>query len=100
MIQYFKQSEFADTTAEICELITQLKAIRSSLMTTALTSVGKGNISEYKIETGQTNHMVRYTSTKMVLDSIEGYDRLIQMYQNKLNRGPIRLVGQQNFRQQ
>ncbi len=99
MIQYLQCREYADTDEEIMEIIPQLKAIRNSLLSTALVSVGKGNISEYELDSGQTKTRVKYTSTKMVLDSIEGYERLIQMYQNKINQGPIRLVGSQNFKQ-
>lgn len=99
-VQYYKIDESAETVAEVRELIASLKAMRTELLTTALRSVRNGDIAEYDINTGQQTNRIKYTSTKSVLDSIEGCTRLIKLYSNSLIPRRIVMRDGKNFRRQ
>lgn len=97
-IRYFKICTTSRTRDEILVLIENIKAIINELQTTALRAVMQGDIAEYEIDTGQTKNVVKYTNQKTILESIEGYEKLLQMYQNKLVSRRVRLVDAKNFR--
>jgi len=97
-VNFFKLPTGAQTREQICAKIVLLDAIIDSLYTTALVSVGTGNMSEYEIDTGQTKQRVRYTTTESVVKAIEGYERLRQMLQNKLQPRSFRLMDSKSFR--
>ena len=94
----YKINSAQQTRAQICAKIAQLDLIIESLYNTALVSVDDGNISEYEIDTGQTKQKVKYTSTASVINSIEKYERMRQLLQNKLTSRTFRLMDSRNFK--
>lgn len=94
----FKISTGQQTRAEICAKIVQIDAIIASLYTTALISVGNGDIARYEIDTGQSRQEVEYTKLDQVTKAIENYEKIRQMLQNKLSPRTFRLMDSKNFR--
>ncbi len=88
----------ARTRTEILELISNVDSLISLLMTTAITSVTNGSIMEYEVDTGQTTQKVKYSTMKEVTDAIEHYEKIRQMYQNKLTPRVKRCMDSKNFR--
>lgn len=90
------------SVSQLRQLIVQLDAVINELHSSALAAVGSGNISEYELDTGQTKTRIRYTSVKSVTESIEAFERLRQMYVNKIENAThgrvTQLVDQSNFR--
>jgi ABC-type transporter lipoprotein component MlaA len=80
--------------------IAEIDILIDELINTAMKSVTQGNIAEYELDTGQTRTRIKYTSVGSVAQSIEDYEKIRQMYLNKLNRttGSVRLMGEQNFK--
>lgn len=80
--------------------IAEVDALINELMIAAMKSVQSGNHAEYELDTGQTRTKVRYTSVASVATAIEDYEKLRQLYVNKLNRttGMTRLMDEKNFR--
>lgn len=95
---YFKVNSGARTREQICALIAQIDLIIDSLLNTALVSVGKGDTEYYEIDTGQTKHRVQYTDADQITEAIREYEKIRQIYQNKLNPRMVRLRDQSNFR--
>lgn len=88
----------ARTTSEIKTLIANVDSLITVLMTTAITSVTNGSIMEYDVDTGQTTQRVKYSTMKEVTDAISNYEKIRQMYQNKLTPRVKRAIDSKNFR--
>ncbi|MCK4521864.1 MAG: hypothetical protein KAU20_04775 [Nanoarchaeota archaeon] len=86
------------TQAQILARIAEIDALLDVLFTTALTSVGNGNIFQYKLDTGQTKTDVTYTSTSEVATAIKDYESIRTLYRNKLIPRMVRLVDSKTFR--
>jgi spore coat protein CotF len=87
-----------ESKQSIKDKIAKIDAIIDSLMTTAMTSVTSGNIAEYQIDTGQTTNRVRYTDINQITTTITNYEKIRQMYVNKLVGRKHILVDGSNFR--
>lgn len=97
-IVYLKLDATGRTRAQILARIAQVDALLDSLFTTALTSVGNGNIMQYKLDTGQTKTDVMYSTVSQVEAGISKYEDLRQRYVNMLTPRMVRLVPGRNFR--
>ena len=98
MALYFKLDTCMQTREQIVTKIGQIDAIIESLYATALTSVANGDKIMYELDTGQTRQKVQYSTTQSVTASINSYENLRQMLQNKLSPRYFRLSDSQNFR--
>ena len=86
------------TRAEILAQIAQIDLIISALTTTAITAAAKGNIFQYKLDTGQSKTDITYRSSAEVRTALQEYEQLRQFYQNKLSPRMVRLVDSKNFK--
>ncbi len=88
------------SNASLKAKIAEIDTLINELINTAMKSVQKGNFMEYELDTGQTRTRIKYTTVGSVAQSIEDYERLRQMYVNKLNRstGTVRLMNESNFK--
>ena len=93
----FKITTGSRTRAQILAKIASIDALIDSLLTTAITSVGQGNIYQYKLDTGQTKTDVTYRSSEEVMSAVAKYEQMRQFYQNKLTSRRVRLVDSKNF---
>ena len=95
---YFKLATGSRTKEQILLKIASIDALIDSLLETAMKSVATGNMIEYEIDTGQTKQRVQYSTTASVLDSIQGYEKIRQMYQNQLLPRSFTLKDSRNFK--
>jgi hypothetical protein len=98
MIIYSELDANLETCASIQAKITKLDAIIDALFTTALRLVAKGDKIEYQIDTGQTKQRVVYASVDSVRLAISEYEKLRQMYVNKIIGNQYRNIDQRNLR--
>lgn len=86
--------------ASLIAKIAEIDALIDELLNSAMKSVQTGNLAEYELDTGQTKTRIKYSTVSSVTQSIEDYERIRQMYVNKLNRstGSYRLMGENNFK--
>lgn len=88
----------ARSRAEILALIASLDSVIAMLYTTALTSVTNGSIMEYDVETGAgLIQRVKYSKMSEVTDAIQNYEKIRQMYRNRLTPRVKRAIDSKNF---
>jgi hypothetical protein len=97
MIEYDSAAIYIDGATTLGEKITRIDAIINALLTTAAEAAGSDNISEYWLDDGQTRIKTVYRGSSAVFRSIEAFERLKQIYVNRLNGRVFRLVDSKNF---
>lgn len=94
--------ENLDTNFESCTSIkakiAKIDGIINALLTTALTSVQKGNKIQYTIDDGQTKQTVIYSKVTDITDAINAYERIRQIYANKLTGNEFRNLDARNLK--
>ena len=86
------------TQAQILAQIAQIDALIDALTTSAITAAAKGDIFQYKLDTGQSKTDVTYRSGSEIRAAIQEYENLRQFYVNKLSPRSVRLVDSKNFK--
>jgi hypothetical protein len=97
MVEYDSAEIYIQSKTTLREKIAAMDAIISALETTALKAAGTDNISEYQLDDGQTKIRTMYRGASAVFRAIQDFERLRQMYVNRLNGRMVRLVDGKNF---
>ena len=88
---------FIQTATCLKDKIAKMDAIIEALEATALTAAANDNIEEYQLNDGQVVIKTAYRSVEAIFKSIWAFEKLRQIYVNKLNGRMIRLVDGKNF---
>lgn len=88
---------YLESCTTIQSKIAAIDAIIDALLITMAKAATKENFSQYSLNDGQTIINASYRSVKDIELSIEGLDRLKQMYLNRLNGRMVRLVDSKAF---
>lgn len=80
------------------ERIIKIDALIDQLLETAMVSIAAGNIAEYDLDTGQTKTRMKYTTTASVIDTINKYEALKQVYVSRVQGRVFRLMDESNFK--
>lgn len=97
MVYYDSADKYIECASDLRSKIARIDTIISALETSALKAAATNNISEYSLNDGQTVIRTVYNSAQAVLDSIMAFERIKQMYVNRLNSRTFRLVDGKNF---
>lgn len=101
MVVYDSAAHYVDSCTGIKAKITALDNIINTLLTTALTAVGKGDIQEYSLDDGQTKIKTMYRSADEIWKSIAGFEKLKKYYETQYDASKYgrrtRLVDSKNF---
>lgn len=97
MVIYDSAYIYIENCKSLQEKIDAIDLIIESLFSAATKAAGKDGISEYQLNDGQTIIKTVYRSVNQIFSSISAFERLKQMYINKLNGRVIRLVDEKNF---
>jgi hypothetical protein len=97
MVEYDSAEIYIQSKTTLREKIAVIDAIISTLEATALKSAGTDNQQEYWFDDGQTKIKLIYTGASAVFRAIQDFERLRQMYVNRLNGRMVRLVDGKNF---
>lgn len=97
MVYFDSAYKYIDCASTLREKITKIEAIISALEDTALKAAANDNITEYSLNDGQTIIRTVYKGADAVLRSIEAFEKIRQMYINRLNGRVMRLVDGKNF---
>lgn len=95
---YQSASEYIDSRTSIAAKIAAIDAIISALLTTAATAAADDNINEYWLNDGQTQIKTIYKGAHAIQRSINEFERLRQMYVNRLSGRVTVLMDSKNFR--
>lgn len=82
----------------MCEKIEKIDAIISALEDTALQSAANDNIDEYWLDDGQSKIKTSYKGTDQIFKSIIAFERMRQIYVNRLNGFVVRMVDSRSLR--
>ncbi len=97
MVTYMLIDANFESCTGIKAKITKIDAIISALFDTALKSVANGDTVEYTLDTGQTKINKIFSSTESVTKAIQDYEKIRQLYVNKISSRVVRLVDSKNF---
>lgn len=96
-VYYDSAAVYIDSATSLCDKIARVDAIIDGLLTNALKAAENDNIQEYSLNDGQTVIKTVYRGASAVLESIHSFERIKQLYVNRLNGRMIRLVDVKNF---
>lgn len=98
MVIYDSAQIYIDSATSLKEKVARIDVIIDALLTTATKAAAGDNISEYSLNDGQTQIRTTYKGADQVFESIRTFERLRQMYINRMNGHSFRLVDSKNFR--
>lgn len=84
------------TTTE--DKINRIEDVIDALMTTMLEASLNQDITEYRLDDGQTKVQTIYRSVEQIRKSIEGLEALIEMYKAKVQGRIVRLIDHESSR--
>jgi hypothetical protein len=97
MVVYDSAAIYIDSCTTLQAKITAIDQIIDALLSVAAKSAAGDNISEYSLNDGQTQIRTVYKGADQVTESIQKFEKLKQLYVNRLNGRAIRLVDAKNF---
>lgn len=97
MVYFETAGLYIESCTTLRAKITAIDNIISALLTTAANAAANENITEYTLNDGQTIIKSTYRGMKAIQDSINSFEKLKQMYVNRLNGRVMRLVDSKNF---
>ncbi len=97
MVVFDSECIYVDSKTTISAKITALDNIISALMTTALKAASTGNLEEYSLDDGQTKIRTMYRSVDQIEKAITSFEKIRQMYINRLDGRMVRLIDGKNF---
>tara|TARA_R110002012_G_scaffold93731_3_gene227407 strand:+ start:4508 stop:4807 length:300 start_codon:yes stop_codon:yes gene_type:complete len=98
MVVYDSASIYIQSSTTLCEKIEKIDAIISALEDTALQSAANDNIDEYWLDDGQSKIKTSYKGTDQIFKSIIAFERMRQIYVNRLNGFVVRMVDSRSLR--
>lgn len=98
MVIYDSASIYIEDADTIEAKIIRLDAIITALEGAALTSAAGQDVTEYSVDDGQTKIKTVIRGTDAIFKSIQAFEKLKQMYINRLNGRMFTLVDGKSFR--
>lgn len=98
MVIYDSAALYIEAQSGLQAKIIAIDAIIEALLITAVKAATNDNISEYSLNDGQTQIKTVYKGADAVVRSIKEFEKIKQLYVNRLNGRMIRLVDDKNFR--
>lgn len=96
-VYYDSASLYIEQATTLRGKITAIENIINGLLSTAATAAANDHITEYSLDDGQTKIRAVYRSVREIEASIQSFERLKQLYVNRLNGRVTRLVDGKNF---
>lgn len=90
--------EYVDSCSDLRSKIAAIDSIISALITQSATAATGDDIQEYWLNDGQTQIKTIYRGTAAIERAIMGFERLRQMYVNRLQGRTTILMDSKNFR--
>lgn len=96
-VVYNSAAVYIESAASLQDKIAKIDAIISALLAIALAATENDNIDEYSLDSGQTKIKTKYRGASAIFASIQNFEKLKTLYQNKLNGHSMRLIDARNF---
>ena len=98
MVEYDSAAMYIQSSTDLCDKIAKIDLIIAALEDTALSSAANDNIEEYWLDDGQSKIKTRYKGTDEVFKSIHSFEKMRQIYVNRLNGYVVRMVDSRSLR--
>jgi len=98
MVIYDNAAIYIQNSTALCDKIAKIDAIIEALEATALSSAANDNIEEYWLDDGQSKIKTTYKGTDEVFKSIISFEKMRQIYVNRLNGRVVRMVDSRSLR--
>ena len=98
MVEYDSAAIYIQSSNDLCDKIAKIDAIIAALETTALSSAANDNIEEYWLDDGQSKIKTKYKGTDEIFKSIISFEKMRQIYVNRLNGFVVRMVDSRSLR--
>ena len=98
MVIYDSAAIYIQSSTALCEKIAKIDSIIAALEDTALSSAANDNIEEYWLDDGQSKIKTTYKGTDEVFKSIHAFEKMRQIYVNRLNGFVVRMVDSRSLR--
>ena len=92
MVIFDSAAIFIDGATQLCDKIVRIDLIIDGLLTNALSAAENADIKEYSLNDGQTIIRKEYMGVEAVMKSIYAFEKLKQVYVNRLNGRVVRLM--------
>ena len=89
---------YLQTSTELCDKITKIEGIITALEDAAIVAASGQDITEYSLDDGQSKIKTVYRSVDSIANSIKSFERIKQMYQNRLNGRVMHMVDGKSLR--
>lgn len=96
-VTYDSAAIYIDQATDLRDKISRMDQVINALMTTALNAASTANFSEYSLNDGQTIIKTVYRTVEDIQRSIIAFERLRQLYVNRLNGRVSRMVDSKNL---
>ena len=93
---FASETIYLDGIDDMLGKVKRIDAIIVALLTLAEGSAGKDDVVEYMLDDGQTKIRTQFRGMSSILKAIQDYEKLRQMYLNRLNGRIFRLVDSQS----
>jgi hypothetical protein len=97
MTQYDSAAVYIESFSDTTSRIKAIDSIIEALLLTAAKAASGDHIFEYTLDNGQTIIKSTYKGADGVYKSIQAFEKLKQMYINRLNGRVVRLVDSKNI---
>lgn len=91
------ESDYISRAQGLRERLDRIDSIIDALLLQSVSAAANSDISEYQLDDGQTKIRTMYRDSAQVASAIAGYERLKQMYLNRLQGRVTRLMDGKNF---
>tara|TARA_R110002167_G_scaffold110087_3_gene280327 strand:+ start:4469 stop:4768 length:300 start_codon:yes stop_codon:yes gene_type:complete len=98
MVEYDSAAIYIQSSTALCDKIEKIDLIITALEETALSSAANDNIEEYWLDDGQSKIKTRYKGTDEIFKSIYAFEKMRQIYVNRLNGRVVRMVDSRSLR--
>ncbi len=98
MVEYDSAAVYIEGAVSLRDKISRINEVIDALIKAATAAAANDGISEYALDNGQTKIKTVYRGTAAIFNSIKDFERLKQIYVNRLNGHVTRLVDSKNFR--
>lgn len=97
MVLYDSAKIYIESCTTLEAKIAGINLILDALESTALEAAGKGDVTEYSLDDGQTKIKTVYRSPMEVANAITAFETIKQRYVNKLNGRVVRMIDSKSF---
>jgi len=97
MLIYSSAALYIETATSLCDRLVKVEAVIDALLLKAAEATDTDTVSEYWLDDGQVKIKTVFAGSGAIFKSIQNYQRLANLYRNKLNGRQFQLRDGKSF---